>query len=126
MASPSPWKAAFVALDVLLSRHIAPALLNHVGQLVRKQLPARRAFGTVSPRAEKNVLTGSECYSVERAAERSRLLVCVHSDAAKVGAKRGFHLGTNSLVERLSAASLPLDCGFHIRGHFIFAGRTPG
>ena len=125
MASPSPWKAAFVALDVLLSRHIAPALLNHVGQLVRKQLPARRAFGTVSPRAEKNVLTGSECYSVERAAERSRLLVCVHSDAAKVGAKRGIWWERTPLSSALRPA-LPLDCGFHIRGHFIFAGHTPG
>ena len=83
----------------------APALLDHVGQLVREQSSAvgRREIGRAG--AEVDVAPVGERLGAERFVQRCRLDARVHANPPEVGPERTFHPGADRCVERRTLSS---------------------
>src|SRR5207245_571940 len=76
-------------------------LLNHMGELMRDQLPTRHRMRRVFPGVEYQVASHGVRHSVHRLRGLRRPLACMNSDLAEVVAETAFHEGAGGRVERL-------------------------
>ena len=74
-----------------LTLDLALALVDHVCQLVCKQLTACRGTGVICSRPKKDVLPYSKGPSMKLTAELVRLSISVHADLAEIVAHRLTH-----------------------------------
>ena len=87
----------------------ATVLLHGVRQLVREEMPPRRAGDVRNAVAEEDVVADGECVGADLAVEVGRLAPGVHADAREVAAEGVLHRSAGLLGQRRAAAASGLD-----------------